>query len=168
MTAMTKCQGLGRKLTAYAGEQHGAAAVEMAIWLIFLVPALLNAFDLSLYTYQQMQVKQAAQVAAAAAFASCSQQGYASLSSSCSGFTNIINNAAQTATSLTSSVTASTAEGNYCVSGTTGGLVTTGCTTTAHYLLVTTTFTYTPMFRNVTVTSLLPSSISSTAWVRTS
>jgi Flp pilus assembly protein TadG len=164
--AMNRGQASNRKLASYAGNERGAAAVEMAIWLIFLVPALLNAFDLGIYAYQQMQVKQAAQVAAGAAFTSCSQQGYSSLSSGCSGFTTMINNAAQSATSLGSNITATTAENNYCVSNT-GTLTTAGCTTTSHYLKVTTSFTYTPMFRNVTVTSLLPTTITSTAWVRT-
>lgn len=155
-----------RGLTGYGREEQGAAAVEMAIWLIVLVPALLNSFDLGMYVFQQMQVRHAAQMAAQAAFTSCSQQGFTSVSTKCSGFSTTISNAAQYSTSLGTNVSWSTSEGDYCVDSTSGALTKTGCSATAHYLLVTATYTYAPMFRNVSVTSLLPSTISQTSWIR--
>lgn len=154
------------KLQAYAAGQGGAAAVEMAIWLIVLVPALLNGFDLGMYIFQQMQVKHAAQMATQAAFTSCGQQGYTNISTRCTGFATTISNAAQNSTSLGSNVSATTSEGDYCVDGATGALTTSGCTTTAHYLLVTATYTYAPLFQNVSITGLLPSTISQTSWIR--
>jgi Flp pilus assembly protein TadG len=155
-----------RRFATYGRREDGAAAVEMAIWLIVLVPAMLNGFDLGIYIYQQMQVKHAAQMAAQAAFTSCGQQGYTSVSSKCSGFTATINTAAQYSTSLGTNVSASATENDYCVDPSTGTLTTSGCSSTAHYLLVTATFTYTPLFRGMSMASLLPSTISQTSWIR--
>jgi hypothetical protein len=106
-------------------------------------------------------------MAVQAAFTSCGQQGYSSLSSKCPNFTTIINTAAQNSTSLGGNVSASPSEGNYCVDATTGALTTTGCGTTAHYLSVTTTYSYSALFSNVSVTRLLPSTISQSSWIRT-
>jgi hypothetical protein len=136
----------------------------MAIWLIVLVPAMLNAFDLGTYIFQQMQVRHAAQMAVQAAFTTCSQQGYTSVSTQCSGFSSAVSNASQ-GTSLGASVSASSSEGDYCVSNA-GALTKTGCSTTGHYVLVTATYTYAPLFSNVSMASLLSSTISQTSWIR--
>ena len=122
----------------FATDRRGAAAVEFALWLAFLIVPTLNAIDLGFYAFQAIQVREAAQSAAQAAEALCSPQTFVPAAApNCTsantppGLSTALTNAAQS-TSLGSTVTVSTSatksfEGWYC-SNTTGGLTLVGST----------------------------------------
>lgn len=152
-------------------DTSGAAAVEFALWLSILVYPLLNAFDIGLYIFQRMELENAAQMSAQAIFTGCGQNAGSTvtLSTNCSNFTTYRDSGAH-GTSLGSSVSATTDEGAYCTtgSGTAATLTTSGCSTTGHYVIVTATYTFTPLFRIATVASLLSTNLSRSYWIRTS
>lgn len=176
----------------YLADRRGAAAVEVALWLGILTPLLLNVLDLGFYAFQAIQVREAAQVAAQAALTTCVPATSAPVAAQCSGLSAALTSAAQS-TSLGTGVTVSTAstatfEGYYC-GNKTGGLTATGATwaissntstspgscsgtvsgntdTASDYIAVNVTYTYHALFPNITVTSILPSTISQTAWMR--
>lgn len=60
------------RITRYKSDRRGAAAAEFAIILTVLVIPLLNAIDCGVYAYDYMELRHAAQVAAQAAWATCS------------------------------------------------------------------------------------------------
>src|SRR5258706_12323018 len=55
----------------YCREQRGAAAVEFAMVLTLLTVPVLNVVDLAFYAWDRMQLDNAAQVGAQAAWATC-------------------------------------------------------------------------------------------------
>ena len=171
----------------------GSAAVEMAIWISVIVVPLLSVTDIGLYGYRKMQVEIAAQQATEAVRRAC---GFAAApvtdTNQCAASTlaNAIS-AGRTGTSLGTNVTLSSGypiEGYYCVKSTTGVLTAVGtlgttgspptgtatCTgvntgSTAppvDYIRVKVTYTYTPMFSNLSVGALLTTPITSEAWLR--
>jgi Flp pilus assembly protein TadG len=154
-------------------DSSGAAAVEFALWLTILVYPLINVFDLGVYIYKRMELDNAAQMSAQAIFNGCGQiaGANATLSSTCSNFTTY-RDAGVHSTSLGSNVSATTSEGAYCTTGTgSAATLTTTCasgTVKGHYLTVTATYTYTPLFRAATITSVLNTNLSRSYWMRTS
>jgi Flp pilus assembly protein TadG len=153
-----------RTLGAFAKEQSGAAAVEMAIWLFILVVPLMNIIDLGLYVFQNMEVENAAQMAAQSAWAECGQQ-LQPASTKCPGFATALQRGARS-TTLASSISVGSTEDEYCVNA--DGDLEKSCTPSAYYLVVTTTYNYAPMFAPVSVASLFPSPIVRTTWRRMS
>jgi Flp pilus assembly protein TadG len=153
-----------RTLGAFAKEQSGAAAVEMAIWLFILAVPMMNLIDVGLYVFQNMEVENAAQMAAQSAWAECGQQ-LQPASTKCPGFATALQRGAQS-TTLTSSVSVSSSEDQYCVND--DGELEAGCAPSAYYLVVQASYNYAPMFAPVSVASLFPSPISRTTWRRMS
>lgn len=166
---MQKAMKQNRK---FVEESSGAAAVEFALWLTVLAYPLINVFDLGVYIYKRMELDNAAQMSAQAIFNGCGQIAGSSvtLSSTCSNFATY-RDAGAHSTSLGSYVSATTSEGVYCTtgSGSSATLTTTGCPATGngHYLIVTATYTYTPLFRAATITSVLNTNMSRSYWMRT-
>src|SRR5258708_11613416 len=113
---------LARKFTggtkAIWADQGGVAAIEFGLFSIFLSLALVNVADVSIYIYQRMQVENATQVAAQAAWKACDlPQLPATLNSNCPGLATAIQNALAS-TSLgarVSLVSGSPSEGYYSV-----------------------------------------------------
>jgi hypothetical protein len=188
---MGKWAGIFR---GYRRGEGGAAAFELAICLGLLILPTLNVIDLAVYAFCQMQTHNAAEMAVEAAFANCGSSQYLPATSNLPGgpnctasnslygisATNVVNAAIQE-TSLTNGVTLnSLAEGYYCATtlNTIVAVANTakdcsGATNAASssaapgdYVIVTTTYHYTPMFKGVTVSSLLPGTITRTAYMR--
>ena len=183
---------LPRKLTlqfadrakAIWGDRRGVSAIEFALFASFLSLALANVADVSIYIYQRMQVENATQVAAQAAWKACDlPQLPATLNSNCPGLATAIQNALAS-TSLgarVSLVTGSPSEGYYCVNSSNTlervaditSQKPTDCTAAGmpslqpgDYIQVQTTFPYTPLFPGLSVSSTFPTPINRTAIMR--
>lgn len=165
-----KCAG------AFLGHERGAAAAEFAIWAVILVPAVVNAVDVGFYAWDKTQVSNAAQAGVQAAFAAWANCASATSTSGCTGFSTQVSRAITNSSFIGGSVsqgTASASEGYYCADVSTGALVSNGtsssCSTGAiagYYFPLKVTFTYTPLFRGATVTSLLNTTMSQESWIR--
>ena len=170
------------RLRRYCFEQRGAAAAEFALVLTLLAVPILNVVDLSLYAWNRMQVDNAAQVAAQAAWKTCVPPTFLPATSNCSGLSAAVTTAAQS-TSLGSGVTVtSTTENYYCVNTSTNVLVTVGtypgtkpgdCSsvgsssdTPGEYVKVTVSYTYTSIFPGATIVSVLTTPVVRQAWMR--
>jgi Flp pilus assembly protein TadG len=162
-------------------DQRGVAAVEFGLFAIFLAAALANVADTSIYIYQRMQVENATQVAVQAAWKTCDLSQLPA-TTSCAGLATALQNAVQS-TSLGSSITlaaGSPSEGYYCVnSSNTLQRVSdvsskpADCTAAGtptlqpgDYIQVQTTFTYTPLFPRLSVSSTFATPIIRTAIMR--
>ena len=176
-------------LRAYWAESRGAAAAEFAIVLTVLLFPLLNIVDFGMYIYQGMELNEAAQAAAEAVLVSCTYANPPMLPATvnCGNNGGIAKNAATSAaqaTSLGMGVTvAAPSENYYCVKAD-GSLLLMGPITQdppadcgaagfpanqpGDYILITTTFNYTPFFTGVSLASQLASPLTRTAWMRLS
>jgi hypothetical protein len=99
-----------------SADQSGVAAIELGIFAPLLFLALVNVVDVTIYLYQRMQVQNATQVAAQAAWKACDLPKLPA-TVNCPGLTTAIQNALAS-TSLgtgVSLVSGSPAEGYYCV-----------------------------------------------------
>ena len=124
-----------RLWTTFRRETHAAAAVEMALVTAFLAYPVLNVADIGMYAYQTMQVANAAQAGARAAWSQCNSSTQWPATYNCSTssgthgdlFTSAISGTAGIqSTSLGNKVTlASATEGYYCAT-TTNTLALTG------------------------------------------
>ena len=168
----------------YQRDTSGAAAAEFALWVTVLTVPVYNVVDISFYTYQHMQVENAAQVAAQAVWQLCNTSAKLPATRNCANLTSALTSAAQS-TSLGTGVTLPTGsptEGYYCVNGS-NALVLVGAVTAAapsscsafvagntsapgDYAQVQVSYTYTPAFPGVSVVSLLATPIVKTAWMR--
>jgi Flp pilus assembly protein TadG len=172
--------------------EDGGAAVEFAIWLAVLAPAMIGAIDIGLYGYQRVQVANAAQALAQAVFTASTKAGctYSTsngpTSSNCSALTTSFkNNAINGSSSLAASgqITENAGGetyGYYCVNSTTGALVSNASASTpgtcsasgviagtaGYYYKVEVKFTYAPLFGGISVASILGTSIIQDSWIR--
>jgi hypothetical protein len=147
----------------------------------FLAFAVLNVADVSSFFIDELQVHEATQMGVQAAWATC-DLNHVPATTKCPNMNSAVT-AAIHSTSLGSSVTlvsGSPSEGFYCVNS--GGNLQymadvssppndcsgagNGGVPPADYVEVQTTYTYTPIFGGASVASLLPSTITSTSWVR--
>ena len=172
---------LARKTRAIWADRRGVAAIEFGFFSIFLAVALANVTDVSYYIYQQMQVENATQVAAQAAFKTCDLSQLPA-TTNCPNLLTAMQQSLQS-TSLGASVqlaAGSPTEGYYCVNSsnvlqyvsdvTSKPADCTAAGTPAlqpgDYILVQTTFTYTPFFPRLSVATAFPSPISRAAFLR--
>src|SRR5262245_20119811 len=98
-----------RKIAAGASalkkDERGASALEFAIFAGMLAFGLLNTADISIYIYKRMQLENATEMAAQAAWKACDpSKGYLPATLSCPNLTSTITQAAQS-TSLGTQVT---------------------------------------------------------------
>ena len=174
-------RGLRRFAKTLRSDNSGVAAIEFAFFALFLSVALLNVTDIATYTYQRMQVENAAEMGAQAAFAACDLSEVPA-TTNCSGLNTIITNAIQS-TSLGNRVALASdypTEGWYCVNSS-GSLQYVSavsskpadCTAAGmptlqpgDYINVRVTFTYVPVFTGITVASLLPATITKSSTMR--
>ena len=176
--------GARPKLRRFCEDRRGTAAVEFAGAAMFVVLGLLNAIDVGYYTYQRMEVENAAQVGAQAAWSTCYDPTYMlPATQNCPGLNAAIGSAIQS-TSLGGAVALGSgypAEGYYCADSA-GVLQSVGslsskpanCSAAGNpnvapgdYVQVGVTFNYAPLFPGVSVMSVWGvSSISMTSWMR--
>jgi Flp pilus assembly protein TadG len=171
------------KLRLFCHDTRGVAAIEMALAGMMLVLAVLNVVDVGAYAYKKMQVTNAAQVGAQTAWYICNNSSMLPATQKCSGLNAAITTAIQS-TSLSTAVTLASGypqEGYYCVNGS-GVLQAVGslasppadCSAAgnanaapADYIQVAATYSYSPVFPNLTVMGALQiSSITQTSWMR--
>jgi len=170
--------GRGRAICA---DERGVAAVEFGLFVILLSLALANVTDVSIYLYQRMQAENATQAAVQAAWKACDPSKLPA-TTNCPGLTTAIQNAVQS-TSLGTRVTlasGSPTEGYYCVNSSNALQYVSNvnskpadCTAAGmpalqpgDYIVVQTTFTYVPLFPNLSVASTFAAQINRTATMR--
>jgi len=180
--------GTFRKLTSSASalqtDERGASALEFVIFAGMLAFGLLNTADISIYIYKRMQVENATEMAAQAAWKACDpSKGYLPATLSCPNLTTLMTQAAQS-TGLGNQVTIATGspqEGFYCLNDA-GALQhianaslnpPADCSSTGlpgqqpgDYIQVTTSFSYAPLFPGVTVAGVFPTPIMRTSMMR--
>jgi Flp pilus assembly protein TadG len=172
---------MSEKLASLRADKGGTAAIEFGLFVGLLSFSLLNTVDVSVYLYQRMQVENATEMGAQAAFKNCDLSSLPA-TTNCAGLTAAVTGAVQS-TTLGKKITlipGSPAEGYYCVSNTNTlqfvgsvGSKPADCTAAgmpnlkpADYISVNTTFTYKPLFSGVTIAGLLTTPVTSTAWMR--
>jgi hypothetical protein len=160
---------------------EGLATIEFGFIASFLAVAVLNVADLAMFSYQKLEANNATQMGAQAVWSTC-DLNHIPATVKCSGMNDAITRSIQS-TSLGTAVSLSSgypSEGYYCVNST-GSLqrmsdvssppadcTAAGSSTTgpSDYVVIQTSYTYTPLFTGISVGSLLPSSIVTTSWVR--
>jgi TadE-like protein len=171
------------KLRLFCRDTRGVAAIEMGLAGMMLVLAVLNVVDVGVYAYKKMQVANAAQVGAQAAWNTCDLSSLLPATQNCPGLNATITTAIQS-TSLGTAVTLASGypqEGYYCVNGS-GVLQAVGslssppanCSAAGNsnvasgdYIQVAVTCPYASLFPNLTVMGALKiSSIATTGWMR--
>jgi Flp pilus assembly protein TadG len=171
------------KITALASDQRGTSAIEFAFFAGLLSIGLLNMTDVAIYIYQRMELENATEMGAQAAWKTCDpNNNQVPATTNCSGLTTAITNAVH-GTSLGSAVSlqsGSPAEGYYCVNSS-GSLQyvsavsskPTDCTAAGtptlqpgDYITVSTSFAYSPLFPGITVASAFATPITKTAMMR--
>jgi Flp pilus assembly protein TadG len=162
-------------------DRRGVAAIEFGLFSVFLAAALANVTDVSIYIYQRMQVENATQVAAQAAWKTC-DLAHLPATTNCPGLMAAMQSALQS-TSLgrsVSMVSGSPSEGYYCVNSSNALQYVSNvsskpadCTAAGipslqpgDYIQVQTTFTYAPLFGALSVASTFPTPINRTAILR--
>jgi len=170
-------------LGTFWSNERAAAAVEFAAPALLLAVGLLNAIDVGYYAYKRMEVENAAQVGAQAAWKTCYDSStMLPATQNCAGLNAAITTAIQS-TSLGTSVSLADgypAEGYYCATSSNtlqsvGSLTSkpANCsgagdasTSPGDYIQVGVTFAYSPLFA-ITVMSVSGiKSITKTSWMR--
>jgi Flp pilus assembly protein TadG len=175
----------------FRNDSRGVASIEFAFIATALGVTLLNVADVAIFLYDKLELENATQMGAQAVYSACP---WAQLPATvnCTGLSTAITAGIQS-TSLGTAATLVSGyptEAYYCVSGgaltsvgavssVSSGVVTAtpppadcsaaGSSTTkpGDYLQIQVTYTFTPLFNgSLTVASLLPGTITDTAWVR--
>jgi len=179
---------VGRRLRAqpqryFSSDERGTSAIEFAFFASILSFAILNVADISIYLYKRMQVENATQMGAQAAWNACDpSQNQLPATTNCPSLTTAITNAIHS-TSLSTAVSlqaGSPAEGYYCVNSS-GQLQYVSsvsskpadCTVAGvpsnmpgDYITVTASYAYAPIFHGVTVAAAFPTPIVRTSMMR--
>jgi Flp pilus assembly protein TadG len=170
-----------RAVRLLKSDQRAVAAVEFAFIATFMSFAILNVVDISIYIYQRMEVANATQMGAQAAWKNCSVNQLPA-TTSCPTLTNAVQTAVQS-TSLGTQValkSGSPSEGYYCVNSSNAlqyvssvATKPTDCSAAGmpglqpgDYIQVNTTFPYTPLFPHITVAAGFTTPITQTALMR--
>ena len=161
---------------------RGLAAIEFAFIAGFLSLAILNVADISIFLFDRLEVNNATQMGAQAAWATC-DLNHVPATSKCPAMNAAVTAAVQS-TSLGTNVALQSgypAEGWYCVAsdGTMQYMAAysappadcsaaSGFTSVSpgDYVKIQTTYTFTPLFSGLSVGSLLPTTITATSYVR--
>lgn len=169
------------KSEAITSNERGVAAAEFALFAGILSLSLINAVDLSIYTYKRMELENATQMGVQAVWKSC-DTNHLPATTSCSGLMRAITNAVQS-TSLgphVSLASGSPSEGYYCLNSNNALQYVSDVTKKpsncsaagmpnlqpADYIKVQTTFAYTPLFPGISVASAFATPINKTAMMR--
>jgi Flp pilus assembly protein TadG len=169
------------KVAMLKADRRGVALIEFAFFAGLLSFAILNVTDVSIYIYQRMEVENATQMAAQAAWKNCDLT-HLPATANCPALTHAVQNAVQS-TSLGTRVSlqpGSPSEGYYCVNSSNAleyvSAVTSmpdNCSAAGmpglkpgDYIKIATTFTYTPLFPGITVANAFATPIIRTAFMR--
>jgi len=167
--------------SALVKDVRGLAAIEFGFIAAFLSVAALNVADLSMFFFQKLEANNATQMGAQAAWATC-DLNHIPATVKCPGMNDAITRSIHS-TSLGSTISLRSGyptEAYYCidssgslqrmsdVSSPPADCSAAGSSSTgpADYVMIQTSYTYTPVFTGMSVGSLLPSTIVSTSWVR--
>jgi Flp pilus assembly protein TadG len=171
------------KVAAIRSDQRGVSAIEFSFFAGLLSLGLLNTADVSIYIYQRMELENATQMGAQAAWKTCDpNNNQLPATTKCLGLTTAVTKAVQS-TSLGTKVSlqaGSPAEGYYCVNSSNAlqyvSAVTSkpaDCTAAgmpslqpSDYIKIQTTFAYAPLFGGITVAKLFETPITKTAMMR--
>jgi Flp pilus assembly protein TadG len=169
------------RLGVLAADRRGVAAIEFALFAGILSVAVLNVVDISIYIYQRMEVENATQMGAQAAFKTCGVDQLPA-TVNCPGLSTAVASAIHS-TSLGTGVqlqSGSPSEGFYCVNAS-GGLQYVSNVSSqpadcsgagmaslqpALYLQVQTTFAYSPLFPGMTVAGTFTTPITKSTLMR--
>lgn len=170
-------------LRRFLRDTSGVAAAEMVLVLPGFALIMLNVFDLGVYLYTRMQVDLAAQEAVGAARVLCNTAAELPAKTNCGGTLDSTMLAAARSTSLGNTVSLGTSsEAWFCA--TSGGVlnqvaalgatVPSDCSATVtgstvkpgDYISVSASYTFAPIFPQVSVAAAMPSTITRTAWIR--
>src|SRR5262249_9933264 len=88
---ITPLRRLRRKLGAFGKDRRGTAAIEFAFFASFLSVATLNVAEVSVYIFQRMEVENAPQMAAQAAWKTCDTSQLPA-TTNCPGLTTAVTN----------------------------------------------------------------------------
>lgn len=169
------------KISLIWSDQRGVSAIEFAFIAGLLSLGLVNIADLSIYIYKRLELENATQMGAQAAWKACDLQ-HIPATTNCPGLLIAVTNAVHS-TSLGTQVSlqaGSPTEGYYCLnSSNTLQYVSNvntkpaNCSTVGmpdlqpiDYIKITTTFDYAPLFPGVTVASMLETKITKTTLMR--
>jgi len=175
---------LAGKIKAMSTDQSGVAAIEFGIFSVFLALALANVVDVTMYLYQRMQAENATEVAAQAAWKTCDLT-VLPMTTDCSTLAASVT-AVQNALGSTSLgtgvalVSGSPSVGYYCVNSSNALQYVSAisskpadCTAAGtptlqpgYYIQVQTTYTYTPIFPGVSISSTFATPINNTSLMR--
>ena len=175
---------LACKIRALSTDQRGVAAIEFGIFAPLLFLALVNVVDVTIYLYQRMQVQNATEVAAQAAWKTCDltvlppTTDCSTLAASVTAVQNaLVSTSLGTAVSL---VSGSPSVGYYCVNSSNALQYVSAisskpadCTAAGtpslqpgYYIQVQTTYTYTPIFPGMSISGTFPTPINSASLMR--
>src|SRR5579871_1247434 len=174
--------GFFRLAQLFHKDKRGLAAIEFALIASFLSVAILNVTDVAVFLFDELQVNNATQMGAQAAWATC-DLNHVPATTKCPNMNTAVTAAVQS-TPLGTAVTlqsGSPAEGYYCVGA--GGAMQymssyssppTDCSAAGSntavkpgdYVQVQTTYTYAPIFPGLSVASVFPTSITATSYAR--
>ena len=190
--------GLSRVARRYGADTCGVAAAEFALWISVLTVPVFSVVDLGVYAFQNMELNNAAQAAAQAAWSLCNSSALLPASTKCTGLQTALATAAHSTGLGTSATVSATSDGYYCLTNPPTGSPTlqligtvdtipasnggptpaggancssyiTGNTNPAgEYVKITVNFTYTPVVPGLGVLCLLPTTMSRPAWMRLS
>jgi Flp pilus assembly protein TadG len=178
---MLHVRRLCESLEALGRDRRGTSAIEFAFFASFLSVALLNVADISIYVFERMQVENATQMGAQAAWKACDTTQLPA-TTNCPGLATAVTHSVQS-TSLGSRVklqSNSPSEGYYCVNS--SGVLQyvsdvnskpADCSAAGNpglnpgdYIKVQTTFSYAPLFPGLTVGRLFATPITRTTIMR--
>jgi len=175
---------LARSIKAMSVDRRGVAAIEFGIFAPLLFLALANVVDVTMYLYQRMQVQNATEVAAQAAWKTCDltvlppTTDCSTLAASVTAVQNALaSTSLGTAVSL---VSGSPSVGYYCVNSSNALQYVSAisskpadCTAAGtpslqpgYYIQVQTTYTYTPIFPGMSISGTFPTPINSASLMR--
>ena len=175
---------LAGRIKAMSTDLRGVAAIEFGIFVPLLFLALANVVDVTIYLYQRMQVQNATEVAAQAAWKTCDltvlplTTDCSTLAASVTAVQNALGSTSLgTAVSL---VSGSPSVGYYCVNSSNALQYVSNisskpadCTAAGtpslqpgYYIQVQTTYTYTPIFPGMSISSTFPTPINSASLMR--
>ena len=175
---------LARSIKAMSVDRRGVAAIEFGIFVPLLFLALANVVDVTIYLYQRMQVQNATEVAAQAAWKTCDltvlppTTDCSTLAASVTAVQNALaSTSLGTAASL---VSGSPSVGYYCVNSSNALQYVSAisskpadCTAAGtpslqpgYYIQVQTTYTYTPIFPGMSISGTFPTPINSASLMR--
>jgi Flp pilus assembly protein TadG len=175
---------LAGRIKAISADRRGVAAIEFGIFAPLLFLALANVVDVTIYLYQRMQVQNATEVAAQAAWKTCDLTALP-LTTDCStlaaSVTAVQNALASTSLgTAVSLVSGSPSVGYYCVNSSNALQYVSAisskpadCTAAGtpslqpgYYIQVQTTYTYTPIFPGMSISGTFPTPINSASLMR--